>query len=203
MVGYNEPMEKRTVADLRRAFGRRVHDARRGAGLSQTELARVLGLRSGVAVGDWERGKALPKFETFLRLCEAVNQPPAYFIDGYRERPVKDPVDRLRETFEAADAKTAQRHLELLHRLEHLPVEVGRGIAPEELRSALEHLRSDDAAETAKARLAAAGRRADPSGPSLRPLEESREAAAQEAFRLGWEAALGALREWLHRRARA
>lgn len=195
-------MEKRTVADLRRAFGRRVHDARRDAGLSQTELARVLGLRSGVAVGDWERGKALPKFETFLRLCEAVNQPPAFFIDGYRDRPVKDPVDRLRETFEGADAKAVQRHLELLHRLEHLPVEVGRGIAPEELRSAVEHLRFEEAAETAKARLAAAGRRAD-SGPPPRPLDESREAAAQEAFRLGWEAALGALREWLHRRARA
>lgn len=196
-------MEKRTVGDLRRAFGRRVHDARRDAGLSQTELARVLGLRSGVAVGDWERGKALPKFETFLRLCEAVNQPPAFFIDGYRDRPVKDPLDRLRETFEGADAKAAQRHLELLHRLEHLPVEVGRGIAPEELRSALEQLRFEEAAETAKTRLAAAGRRADSGGPPARPLDESREAAAHEAFRLGWEAALGALRDWLHRRARA
>ena len=200
-------MEKRTAADLRRAFGRRVHDARREAGLSQTELARALGLRSGVAVGDWERGKALPKFETFLRLCEAVNQPPAFFIDGYRDRPVKDPVERLRETFEGADAKAVQRHLELLHRLEHLPVEVGRGISPEELRSALEQLRSEEAAETAKARLAAAGRRADPAGResalSPRPLDESREAAAREAFRLGWDAALGALREWLHRRARA
>jgi len=197
-------MEKRTVADLRRAFGRRVHDARRDAGLSQTELARVLGLRSGVAVGDWERGKALPKFETFLRLCEAVNQPPAFFIDGYRDRPVKDPVDRLRETFEGADAKAAQRHLELLHRLEHLPVEVGRGIAPEELRAALEQLRFEEAAETAQSRLAAVGRRAaEGGGPPARPLDESREAAAQEAFRLGWEAALGALRDWLHRRARA
>ena len=196
-------MEKRPVVELRRAFGRRVHDARRGAGLSQTELARVLGLRSGVAVGDWERGKALPKFETFLRLCEAVNQPPAFFIDGYHDRPVKDPVDRLRETFEGADAKAAQRHLELLHRLEHLPVEVGRGIAPEELRSALESLKFEEAAETATTRLAASGRRADPGGPPARALDETREAAAQEAFRLGWEAALGALREWLHRRARA
>src|SRR5215470_6700798 len=203
MLGYNDPVEKRTVVDLRRAFGRRVHDARRDAGLSQTELARVLGLRSGVAVGDWERGKALPKFETFLRLCEAVNQSPAFFIDGYRDRPVKDPVDRLRETFEGADAKAAQRHLELLHRLEHLPVEVGRGIAPEELRSALEQLRLEEGAETAKTRLAAAGRRADSGGPPVRPLDESREAAAKEAFRLGWEAALGALRDWLHRRARA
>jgi transcriptional regulator with XRE-family HTH domain len=196
-------MEKRTVADLRRAFGRRVHDARRDAGLSQTQLARALGLRSGVAVGDWERGKALPKFETFLRLCEAVNQPPAYFIDGYRDRPVKDPVDRLRETVEGTDAKSAQRHLELLHRLEHLPVEVGRGIAPEELRSALELLRFEEAAATAEPRLAAAGRRADTGGAPSRPLDETPHAAAQEAFRLGWEAALGALRDWLHRRARS
>jgi transcriptional regulator with XRE-family HTH domain len=195
-------MEKRPAAELRRAFGRRVYDARREAGLSQTELARALGLRSGVAVGDWERGKALPKFETFLRLCEAVNQPPAFFIDGYRERPVKDPVDRLRETLEGVDGKSAQRHLELLHRLEHLPVEVGRGIAPEELRSALEHLRFEEAAATAQTRLTAAGRRADAGGPPARPLDEGREAAAREAFRLGWDAALGALREWLHRRAR-
>jgi transcriptional regulator with XRE-family HTH domain len=195
-------MERRTITDLRRAFGRRVHDARRNAGLSQTELARVLGLRSGVAVGDWERGKALPKFETFLRLCEAVNQPPAYFIDGYRDRPMKDPVDRLRETFEGAEAKSAQRHLELLHRLEHLPVEVGRGIAPEELRAVLEQLQVEEAAATAQARLAAAGRRAEGGGAPPRPLDESRQAAAQEAFRLGWEAAVAALREWLHRRAR-
>jgi len=195
-------MEKRTAAELRRAFGRRVHDARRDAGLSQTELARRLGLRSGVAVGDWERGKALPKFETFLRLCEAVNQPPAFFIDGYRERPVKDPVDRLRETLEGVDAKAAQRHLEMLHRLEHLPVEVGRGIAPEELRSALEHLRFEEEAATAQTRLAAAGRRADAGGPPSRSHDEGPEAAAREAFRLGWEAAVGALRDWLHRRAR-
>ena len=199
--GYNGAMEKRAAAELRRTFGRRVHDARRDAGLSQMQLAHALGLRSGVAVGDWERGKALPKFETFLRLCQAVNQPPAFFIEGYRDRPVKDPVDRLRETLEAAEAKTGQRHLELLHRLEHLPVEVGRGIAPEELRTVLDHLRFEEAAATAQARLAAAGRRGDGGLPSRAP-EETRE-AAQEAFRLGWDAALGALREWLHRRARA
>src|SRR5579884_3104872 len=132
-------MEKRSAADLRRAFRKRVQQARHAVRLSQTQLARRLGLRSGVAVGDWERGKALPKFETFLRLCGAVNRPPAFFIEGYRERPVQDPVERMRESLEAAEAKASQRHLELLHRLEHLPVEVGRSITPEELRSTLEH----------------------------------------------------------------
>ena len=138
-------MEKRSVADLRRAFGKRVQEARHAARLSQSQLARHLGLRSGVAVGDWERGKALPKFETFLRMCDALNQPPAFFVEGYRERPHKDPVQALHLALEAGEARNAQRHLEVLHRLEHLPVEVGRSIAPEELRAALERMRFEDA----------------------------------------------------------
>jgi len=186
-------MEKHTVVDLRRSFGRRVHEARRAARLSQTQLARMLGLRSGVAVGDWERGKALPKFETFMRLCAALNQPPAFFIEGYRDHPVKDAAERLRDALEGLEARTAQRHLELLHRLEHLPVEVGRSIAPEELRSALERLRFEDAAAAAEGRLAAALRRQD---------ADNAGNAAREALRVGWDAACSALRDWLQRRAR-
>src|SRR5579885_3819493 len=116
-------VEKPSTTELRRSFGMRVRAARQQAGLSQAQLARQLGLRSGVAVGDWERGKALPKFETFLRLCEALNQPPAYFIEGYRDRPQKDPAQMLRQSLDAIEHRGAQRHLELLHRLEHLPVE--------------------------------------------------------------------------------
>ncbi len=190
-------MEKRTVVDLRRAFGSRVQEARRGAGLSQTQLAKRLGLRSGVAVGDWERGKALPKFETFLRLCEALNQPPAFFIEGYREHPRKDPAQQVQDALEAGDAKAAQRHLELLHRLEHLPVEVGRSIAPEELRSALERMRFEDAAPVAEARLRAALRHRRGGGD-----EDAEQAVAREALRQGWDAAREAVREWLQQRGR-
>src|SRR5437879_12177141 len=90
-------MEQRPVIELRRAFGGRVHEARQAARISQVQLAKRLGLRSGVAVGDWERGKALPKFETFMRLCDALNQPPAYFIDGYRDRPQQGRVAPLQD----------------------------------------------------------------------------------------------------------
>jgi transcriptional regulator with XRE-family HTH domain len=188
-------MEKRSVADLRRAFGKRVQEARHAAHLSQSQLARHLGLRSGVAVGDWERGKALPKFETFLRMCDALNQPPAFFVEGYRERPHKDPVHALHVALEANEARNAQRHLEVLHRLEHLPVEVGRSIAPEELRSALDRMRFEDAVPVAEARLRAAlGHR--------RGGEDVERTVAREAIRQGWDAAREALRDWLQQRGR-
>lgn len=190
-------VEKLSVSEVRRSFGSRVRAARQQAGLSQAQLARRLGLRSAVAVGDWERGKALPKFETFLHLCQALNQPPAYFIEGYHDRPVKDPLQTIREALDALDARAGQRHLELLHRLEQLPVEVGRSIAPEELRSALERLRFEDAAAVAEARLQAVlrHRRAGVD-------EEAERAVAREALRQGWDAAREALRNWLQQRGR-
>jgi transcriptional regulator with XRE-family HTH domain len=190
-------MEKRSIADLRRSFGGRVHEARQAARLSQTQLARRLGLRSGVAVGDWERGKALPKFETFMRLCEALNQSPAYFIEGYRERPIKDPAQTMIALLDGLEAKSGQRHLELLHRLEHLPVEIGRSIAPEELRAALERMRFEDAAPVVEARLRATLRHRRGGGD-----EDAEQAVAREALRQGWDAAREALRDWLQQRGR-
>ncbi len=189
-------MERQQVIELRRAFGGRVHEARRAARLSQVQLAKRLGLRSGVAVGDWERAKALPKFETFMRLCEALNQPPAYFIEGYRDRPSKGRVDTPQDAVDALEAKSSQRHLELIHRLEHLPVEIGRSIAPEELRATLERMRCEDLPATVEARLGAAL-------PQRHGARDEDSSAAREAFRQGWEAAYEALRRWLHERGQA
>jgi transcriptional regulator with XRE-family HTH domain len=189
-------MERRPILDLRRSFGSRVHEARRTARISQAHLAKRLGLRSGVAVGDWERGKALPKFETFMRLCEALNQPPAFFIEGYRDRPVKGRIDSVQEGIDFVETKSAQRHLELIHRLEHLPVEIGRSIAPEELRAALERMRCDDLPATVEARLGA-------TLPQRHSGRDDQSSVAREAFREGWEAAHEAVRQWLHQRGRA
>ena len=189
-------MERRPILGLRRSFGSRVHEARQAARISQAELAKRLGLRSGVAVGDWERGKALPKFETFMRLCEALNQPPAYFIEGYRDRPLKGRVETVQDAVDSIETKSAQRHLELIHRLEHLPVEIGRSIAPEELRAALERMRCDDLPATVEARLGAAL-------PQRHGGRDDQSSVAREAFRQGWEAAHEAVHQWLHQRGRA
>jgi len=83
----------------------------------------------------------------------------------------------------------------VLHRLEHLPVEVGRSIAPEELRAALERMRFEDAVPVAEARLRAAlGHR--------RGGEDVERTVAREAIRQGWDAAREALRDWLQQRGR-
>jgi transcriptional regulator with XRE-family HTH domain len=182
-------MERRPIAELRRSFGSRVQEARRAAHVSQAELAKRLGLRSGVAVGDWERGKALPKFETFMRLCEALNQPPAFFIEGYRDRPAKGRIETLQDAVEILETRLVQRHLELIHRLEHLPVEIGRSIAPEELHVALDRMPCDDLPAAVEARRHGA--------------RDDQSSVAREAFRQGWAAAQEAVRQWLHQRGRA
>ena len=138
----------------------------------------------------------MPKFETFMRLCEALNQPPAYFIEGYRERPIRGRVETLQDGVDALEAKAAQRHLELLHRLEHLPVEIGRSIAPEELRATLERLRGEGSPAAVEAPLAA-------TPPKRHAGREEDASVAREAFRQGWEAAYAALRDWLLQRGRA
>src|SRR2546422_205864 len=51
-------MERRQVAELRRSFGGRVHEARRAARISQVQLAKRLGLPRGVAGGGWGQGAA-------------------------------------------------------------------------------------------------------------------------------------------------
>lgn len=84
---------------VRAAFSGRVQRARKIAGLTQGQIAAEL-QRSGLSaanggvVSDWERGKAFPRFDTFLALCEITNQPPAFFFEeDYAKTP--RPNDRI------------------------------------------------------------------------------------------------------------
>lgn len=183
----------RLVAEVRKSFGLRVLEARTAVGLSQRELARALGLRSAVAVGDWERGKAFPKFETFLRLCEVLNRPPAFFLEGYVEAPRDD--DPL-QALERVEQRMQQRHLELLHRLEQLPAEVSGCLPPDEVarfldsmdfeRDVLPHLPLD-------VRGALRARKLPPS------LEEAAYGIARNAAWHAWETTRDLVRTWLRR----
>jgi transcriptional regulator with XRE-family HTH domain len=74
-------------ADVKRTFGPALYRAREDAGLSRGELAEKVH-KSGSAIKSYELGKVFPKFGTFLRICEFVNQPPAYFFEeSYSKRP--------------------------------------------------------------------------------------------------------------------
>ncbi|MDR7400483.1 MAG: helix-turn-helix transcriptional regulator [Armatimonadota bacterium] len=186
----------RLLAEVKKSFGLRVHEARTSAGLSQRELARALGLRSAVAVGDWERGKAFPKFETFLRLCEVLNKPPAFFLEGYTEPPRDDdPVQVL----ERLEQRMQQRHLELLHRLEQLPAEVSGCLPPDEVarfldsmdfeRDVLPNLPLDVRGALRARKLPAA-------------LEDAAYGIARNAAWHAWEVTREAVRAWLRRQRR-
>jgi transcriptional regulator with XRE-family HTH domain len=89
MPGENGTFPER----IRESFPKRVREARQRANLTQDGLASALQLKGyhvagKAAVSDWERGRAFPRFGTFLALCEALNQPPAFFFgDAYSERP--------------------------------------------------------------------------------------------------------------------
>lgn len=186
----------RLVAEVRKSFGLRVHEARTSAGLSQRELARALGLRSAVAVGDWERGKAFPKFETFLRLCEVLNRPPAFFLEGYTEAPGEaDPFQAL----ERLEQRMQQRHLELLHRLEQLPAEVSGCLPPEDV---VRYLDSMDFERDVLPNLPLDVRGALKAQRVPPALEEVAYSIARNAAWHAWEVTRDAVRTWLRRQRR-
>jgi len=184
------------VAQVRSSFGLRVHEARAAAGLSQRELARALGLRSAVAVGDWERGKAFPKFETFLRLCEVLNRPPAFFLEGYTASPGDDDP---REALERLEQRMQQRHLELLHRLEQLPAEVSGCLPPEDV---VRFLDSMDFERDVLPKLPLDISGALRARKLLSEFEEAAYGIARNAAWHAWEVTREAVRTWLRRQRR-
>ncbi|MCS7234814.1 MAG: helix-turn-helix transcriptional regulator [Armatimonadota bacterium] len=186
----------RLVGEVRKSFGLRVHEARTAAGLSQRELARALGLRSAVAVGDWERGKGFPRFETFLRLCEVLNQPPAFFLEGYAEPPSRD--DPL-QAIERLEQRMQQRHLELLHRLEQLPAEVSGCVPPDEV---IRFLDSMDFEQDVLPKLPLDVRGALRARKLPPGLEEAAYGIARNAAWHAWDVTRDAVRGWLRRQRR-
>jgi transcriptional regulator with XRE-family HTH domain len=186
----------RLVNEVRAKFGLRVQGARTAAGLSQGELARALGLRSAVAVGDWERGKAFPRFETFLRLCEVLGQPPAYFLEGYTQLPgEEDPTQAL----ERLEQRMQQRHLELLHRLEQLPAEVSGCLPPDEVVRFLDSMEFErDVLPNLPLDIAGAlrARKLPPA------FEEAAYGIARNAAWHAWEVTRDAVRAWIRRQRR-
>jgi DNA-binding transcriptional regulator YiaG len=75
-----DPEESRKPQEARRAQDlyptRTIREARRQLGLTQFQLAAVMGLRGPQTVSEWERGARTPS-ETAVRLLRA-------YLDGYR-----------------------------------------------------------------------------------------------------------------------
>ena len=64
-------MTEKQLKELRQAFGRRLRESRKLAGLTQVELAKQLGVNRQ-AVGHWETGRNLPEGKTLRKLAEVL-----------------------------------------------------------------------------------------------------------------------------------
>ncbi|QIV65784.1 putative HTH-type transcriptional regulator [Mesorhizobium phage Cp1R7A-A1] len=63
------------------AFGKRLAEARENAGMSQSELSRMLAI-SRSAVGQWELGNTYPAVDNVRRIADAVRVSPEYLLFG-------------------------------------------------------------------------------------------------------------------------
>lgn len=72
-------------------IGERIRKARKEAGLTQAQLAEILGI-SYVGVSQWESGKRNPKFETLEKIASALH---VQIVDLLPERSKEDVLDMV------------------------------------------------------------------------------------------------------------
>jgi len=100
-------------------FGERVRAARRLAGLSQREAARLAGV-TAMAISKYETGKMMPSSGVLLQLAEALGvdiefflRPPGVRVEAVAYRCHPALAKRDRERAEAAAAEWIERYLEV------------------------------------------------------------------------------------------
>lgn len=60
----------------------RLIDARKAAGLSQTQAARLLGLGNASSLSVYEIGRSVPNLDMFLRMCDTYGCSPVWALTG-------------------------------------------------------------------------------------------------------------------------
>ena len=84
-------------------FGRRMADARRSAGITQVELAQMLGVNQRV-VAAWERKNVALRAEQIRSLAESLNTSADYLIgisgSMSRKKGIRGPSGKVRQVFE-------------------------------------------------------------------------------------------------------
>ncbi len=74
--------QKQQEPDINYTLGKRIRTARKSLGLSQTNIAKALGI-SFQQVGKYESGQNTMSVPTFLAMCRAVNLKPSVRLDEY------------------------------------------------------------------------------------------------------------------------
>ena len=81
MEGLMKPTDGKQQ-DINYTLGKRIRTARKSLGLSQTHIAKALGV-SFQQVGKYESGANTMSVPTFLVMCRALNIKPSVLLDEY------------------------------------------------------------------------------------------------------------------------
>jgi transcriptional regulator with XRE-family HTH domain len=93
---------------MRQELGRRIQEAREEAGLTQAQLAELIGLKYAQSVSNYERGKSEPRRKRLRRIAEVTRKPISHFVDNETMIP-EDAVARLGQSLDAMEARLAGR----------------------------------------------------------------------------------------------
>lgn len=97
--------------DLAERIGRRLRKARRDAGLTGTELGKLIG-KSQAFISDVERGRKLPSLPTLVSLSERLHRPVQYFMCDIDSREAHSV-----EAYEIGASEYGQRFCSLVDQL--------------------------------------------------------------------------------------
>lgn len=84
------------MAKYASTIGGRIVESREAMGLSQKELAKLMGVSSAV-MSHWELDDNKPNAERIVQLCKVLNITASYLLDYYRKDTIK--VTKMEETF--------------------------------------------------------------------------------------------------------
>ena len=90
------------MRDIMEIMGPRIKEARKVAGLSQDQLAQLIGEASGRVISEWERGRSQPSANKSFTVARALNVSPNYLYgyteEGFEATPLEqDRIQRMRE----------------------------------------------------------------------------------------------------------
>lgn len=94
-------------------LARNIREARRAAGLSQSELGEKIGV-SGVAIMRYEKGQREPKLDQLEKIASALGTTPAQLM-GWGERPNELNLDLMSRSLAEAIGKDEQEIADWLH----------------------------------------------------------------------------------------
>lgn len=89
-------------------FGKRLKEIRKRKGLSQQQLAELVGMESSNNISKLESGEQLPKKENLEKLCLALNVEPKELFDFGHIKTKSELIAEISDSIKSASLKDLQ-----------------------------------------------------------------------------------------------